>query len=378
MHLGDRMNWPSVSVGAMGKGTRVTWSYIEPIRGKRNWVRLDAHVNLAEKHGVRYLQTAGGSPCWAAPVTLRGQCTPNADGHLAFNGMVENLRDWDDFMTAMVGRYAGRIDYELWNEPDHNFDGTTADLVILTRHAYNIIRSIDPSATIVAPSFVNAGKLAAYYAAGGVRTIDVNSLHGYPAPDNDIAETIQSFLTLPFLQVFSDFGINNKPLWDTEGSWGDESAGAIKDPDRQVAFVARDYLLHWSFGFSRFYWYLWEDNPGGWGFLLDASSNTLRPAAIVYQQVYIWMNGATMARPCSRNGSADAYHAIYTCDLIRAGGYQARAVWNTDGRSAYTAPNQYVTYRDLEGKVHEILKDHRVVIGPEPVLLQSARASDRP
>ena len=336
MHVGDAMNWPTVSIGAMGKGTRVTWSYIEPIQGTRDWTRLDAHVDLAQAHGARYLQALGGCPCWAAPVSLQGQCTPDANGNLAFQGMVNNIQDWDNFVTAMVNRYKGKIDYELANEPDNYFTGTAANMVTLTTHAYNLIRSIDPAAIIVAPSYVNASNLDAYYAAGGVKTIDVNSLHGYPATNNDIAETIQGFLTLPFRTVFSKYGINNKPLWDTEGSWGNESAGAITDPDLQVAFVARDYLLHWSFGFSRFNWYLWEDASGGWGFLLNSSTNKLRPATTAYQQVYDWMVGATMTQPCSFNGT-DGYHAVYTCDLTRSGGYQARVVWNTDGDSAYTA-----------------------------------------
>src|SRR5205807_3858372 len=77
MHVGDAMNWPAVSIGAMGKGTRVTWSYIEPIQGTRDWTRLDAHVDLAQAHGARYLQALGGCPCWAAPVSLQGQCTPD-------------------------------------------------------------------------------------------------------------------------------------------------------------------------------------------------------------------------------------------------------------------------------------------------------------
>jgi hypothetical protein len=365
MHLGDPMHWPTVSIGSMGKATRVTWSYVEnPSKGVFRWARMDAAVALAQSHGFRYLQALGGCPCWAAPVSLQGQCVPNADGFSAFAGMVNNIADWDAFITAQVNRYKGKIDYELLNEPDNFFTGTTANLVTLTQHAFDIIRAIDPSALIVGPSFVNATNLDAYYAAGGVRTIDANSTHGYPNTSNDLAESITGFLTLPFRTVFAKYGIGSKPLWDTEGSWGNESAGATTDPDLQVAFVSRYLLLHWSMGYSQFNWYMWEGNPGGWGVLLGS---TLRPAATAYQQTYNWMVGATMAAPCTGAG----YTSVYACDLTRPGGYQARVVWKSDGPATYVAPNQYTNYTDLLGSKFPIVA-HQVSIGRKPILLGTA------
>src|ERR1019366_8620789 len=105
----------------------------------------------------------------------------------------------------------------------------------------------------------------------------------------------------------------------------------------------RDYLLHWSNGITRFYWYAWDGET--WGALWDRA-NGPNSAAEAYQQVYSWMVGAAMVAPCSLNGGT-LYHAIYTCDLTRSGSYQARAVWNTDGGSTYTAPSQFTQYRDL-------------------------------
>jgi hypothetical protein len=198
----------------------------------------------------------------------------------------------------------------------------------------------------------------------------VNSLHGYPDPTNDVAEAIGSFLTPPKQAVFAKYGIQTKPLWDTEGSWGDESAGAITDPDLQMAFVARSFLLHWSLGFSRFIWYMWEDDPGGWGYFLDDQTKILRPAAMAYRQVYNWMVGAILTQPCSVNGGT-VYHAMYTCDFTRSSGYQARAVWNTDGASTYTAPSEFTQYRDLAGNTHSMPSNHQVPIGLKPILLEN-------
>jgi hypothetical protein len=83
------------------------------------------------------------------------------------------------------------------------------------------------------------------------------------------------------------------------------------------------------------------------------------------------MNGATMPQPCSINGAASPYHAVYTCDLTRNGGYEATAVWNTDASSTYTAPGQYVHYRDLQGNVFDVPTNHQVTIGQKPILLEN-------
>ena len=373
MHLGFRMNWPTVSVGAMGKGTGVSWPYIEPSKGSYDWTRLDAHVQLAQNHGVHYLAALGGCPCWAAPRAAQPSCNTLYTGQKNWNGMVNNIQDWDNFTTALVthlkNKFPAVVDYELWNEPDQGFTGTIADMVMLTTHAYNIIRSIDPTAKIVAPSYTHSENLDAYYAAGGVKDIDVNSLHGYPAPTNDVAEAIGGFLSVPYRAVLIKYGIQNKPLWDTEGSWGNESVGAIEDSNLQVAFVARYYLLHWSNGFTRLNWYIWEDSPGGWGFLLNSLTHTLSPTAIAFQQTYNWMVGATMPSPGCVIVSGSGYNAVWTCPLTRSGGYKALAVWNAAGPSSYTPAPGYIQYRDLAGGVTPVTGP--ITIGLQPVLLET-------
>ena len=176
--------------------------------------------------------------------------------------MVTDIRDWDAFITALATRYKGKLIYELWNEPDtKHWTGTVADMVLLTSHMFKIIRSIDPEAVIISPSG-EAPYMDKFYAVGGVRTVDVVSLHGYPDPKNAVPETIGGFLSVPMKAVMAKYGLSQKPLWDTEGSWGDTNSSAITDPDLQAAFVARDYLLHWSNGIHRFYWYTWDGELG--------------------------------------------------------------------------------------------------------------------
>jgi hypothetical protein len=368
MHVIDDRDWPTVPFNALGKVPGVGWSAIEQTKGVYNWALLDQLVNTASSHGVSSFYAAGGVPPWAA--ANQSTCHSGVWGS-SCTSTVANMQDWVNFMTELVSRYKGRIQvYELWNEPQNSFTGTYAEMAALTQQEYNIIRSIDPSATILAPSMVSYGYayLDNYFAAGGPRGIDALAIHTYPDPTNDLAEAITGSMTTAIRTVMSKYGLSGKAIWDTEGSWGNTGSGAITDPALRAAFVARSYLLHWSMGITRFYWYAW-DSPN-WG-TLWSSTGAPSAAAIAYGQVYNWMIGATMAQPCSLNGATSSYHAIITCDLTRSGGYQARVVWNTDGNSTYVAPNQFTLYRDLNGNTHSVPSNQGVPIGVQPILLEN-------
>lgn len=152
------------------------------------------------------------------------------------------------------------------------------------------------------------------------------------------------------------YGMQNKPLWATEGGhWG----RLALSPDEQAAFVGRIEMLFWSWGVARHYWYSWGDPT--WGALWD-QTNGYHPGAKAYQNVHEWMVGAVMEKPCSESQS------IWTCGFARPGGYEGLAVWNTSGPSIYTAPSQYTQYRDLDGNVFAVRAS--VSIGPKPILLE--------
>ena len=81
------------------------------------------------------------------------------------------------------------------------------------------------------------------------------------------------------------------------------------------------------------------------------------------------MVGARMVGPCSMNGGT-IYSATYTCDLVRDGGYSARAVWNTVGDTKFVVPSTYTQYRDLGGLVHAVPTNRSITIGKKPILLE--------
>lgn len=371
MHLANVADFPTGYVGALGKASAVYWPFIERQRGTYDWSRLDAWSQAAQAKNVPFYFSNDYVPRWAAADT--STCSSTIMGVTICTSGVANIQDWDDFITALVTRYRGKIQiYELWNEPDNYFTGTIADMVTLTNHMANIVRARDPEALIVAPSAGDASWLDSYWAAGGVKNFDIAATHDYPDPTNPVAESICAFRSLPLKSLLVKYGIQT-PIWDTEGSWGGLSS--LSDPDLEAAYVARNALLHWACGVPRYYWYAWDGQYPYWG-MLWSSQNGLDEAGVAYESVYVWMDGASMPNSCLMNGGPipeppALFHGVYTCDLTRPGGYQAQAVWNTDGSSSFTAPAQFTQYRDLTGQTYPIPSNHEVTIGNKPILLEN-------
>jgi hypothetical protein len=159
-------------------------------------------------------------------------------------------------------------------------------------------------------------------------------------------------------------GLSAKPLWDTESSWAGDGKLGTPDLSQQVGFVAKDYLLHWSEGVSRFVWYAY-DGGTTWGELWDPISGA-SPAAGSYGETYRWLVGATLTRPCSEDSTG-----VWICGLSRPGGYSAEAMWDSKANQVVSVPDRYVEYRDLAGVVHRI-DDHSVIVGSQPILLETS------
>jgi hypothetical protein len=138
------------------------------------------------------------------------------------------------------------------------------------------------------------------------------------------------------------------------------------------------YLLHWSAGVERVFWYQYNNTENGTLWLANPDPHqrnapgTLLDAGIAYQQVYKWMVGATMEGPCAVNGTT------WTCQFSRPGGYVAEAVWDTSqtcnrgvcSTINYNAEPQFTNYSTLYGKNQKI-QGGKVPIGAKPVLLQN-------
>lgn len=186
------------------------------------------------------------------------------------------------------------------------------------------------------------------------------AFHGYCDAKAELVVSVVS----NFRRVFAAHGQEAKPLWNTEAGWG--QAPSMK-ADQQSAFIVKYYLLQWSMGVDRSYWYSY-DSELGWGTLWTAAAGLLKPG-ISYGQVRTWMTGAMMKEPCARQAGAEA---IWTCHLERPNGYQAMAIWTSGSAGfsdTYKPPAGFTQYRDAHGDMHRIV-DGVVRIGTMPILLE--------
>ena len=284
------------------------------------------------------------------------------------------MQDWDDFVRALVTRYAGRIEaYEIWNEVNSEqfYTGDLATMKIMQQHAYAIIKSVDPAATVLSPSFVGGGTRALhrFLADGAGPYLDAVAVHLYPYPVGDpVPEMVGPWIDA-YRSYMTEFGIGNKPIWNTEFSWGENKY--LPHADDQAGYVARAYLYNLSKGIARSYWYAYDNDS--WGTLRLANSGnpgTITAAGYAFKSVYNWTVGAIMDRPCARDAKG-----VWTCGLTRPGGYSALIAWSDRGPSSTPAAG-YDKYRDLAGETVPITAAV-VPIGKMPVLLERPAARHR-
>lgn len=367
--------WPTMPIWGLrlwDSGTN--WEQINTASGVYDWTTLDDWVSAAASHNAYLVYTFGATPTWASsnPTDTTcdygpGTCWPPDDLNSDGTGTDQH---WIDFVTA-IAEHAPTIGrWEMWNTPHdtNQWKGTNAQLVRMVEDARPIILKYISWAKIVSPAngqlnyvYPNANctmadKMGGYLAAGLGKYIDIMALHTYytTVPEN-IVPVIQCYQS-----IMATYGVSSLPLWSTEGAWGTDAE--LPSATDQAGFVARLYLLLWSNGVVRHYWYNWDDSSTG-TLEVNGVANT---AGIAYAQVESWMSGRTMNTLCSENGSG-----IWTCGFSGSNGYASQAVWYPGGSASYTAPSQYIDYLDLSGVKHTITKGATITVGTEPILLQN-------
>jgi len=350
---------------------------LNPSAGTYKWDYIDLWIDAAKSHGVSdILYTFGRVPQWASSLPDQTTCgsragdnAPPSDLNSDGNGTDQV---WRNFVTALVTHAAGRIRYwELWNEPSYCgfWTGTNDQMVRMAKDAYQIIHSIDPNAVVLSPapagpvSYPPSIWMGPYLAAGGGNYADVISFHGPdplsgPATAEDVVPVVRGLR-----KVMESYGVASKPLWDTEGNWG--TSANISDPQQQAAFLARYYILHCSLGVQRLYWYGW--NNDSFGTLWDRP-HRLRPAGLAYEQVFKWMVGSRVTRPCTADRDA-----TWICELNNG---ESRIMWRAGTVHSTTAPYPSQSVEDIRGNVQ--WASNALEVGPSPIMVRRQRSNLSP
>lgn len=376
------------------------------LSGTPHFISSDASNSVCD-----YASTANGS-C-GVPTDIATSCT-NVDGlHDCDTGVTGTNQTWRSFIYALANHlstlsgstYATVSYFEIWNEFTRgagSWEGTDAQMVRMAQDAKCILLGtgtitatsetctaghmgvasvgVMSGAQITTPSNASMGtssnitKYGTYLGtSGAIGAATIAAVHTYPWASSSTCcsspELLPGYFSTANGQITGAGG--SQPLWTTEGSWGlDGTNLSTSDFD---GFVVRYYLLGWAAGFSRMYWYQYDN--AGWGTLWYAngshgcgsSSGCLTSTGTAYQQVYSWMVGATMSVPCTNSGT------VWHCDFTRTSppGYTARVVWDTGGSSSYTpTPSAFIRYRDLAGGFNTL--GATVTIGKKPILLEGS------
>jgi hypothetical protein len=327
--------WPTVPVGSIRLwDNETTWSSIEKVQNQFDWTKLDNAVSNAKKNGVNdILMVLAGTPAWASDDPASGGVAGVLPGAA---GMPKDLADWDDWVTQVVTRYKGQITaYQPWNEANLTTfsTGTPKEMATLTKRAYDIIKRIDPSATVVAPSTGTrlGGPFKKFYPAYLAELkalgwpVDVWSAHTYPASLGTPVD--RAVLARLYLATLAAAGAPDKPIWDTENNFGLAGPGPT-NPDQDIvdaraaSWTARTYLDALRLGFSRVYWYAWGPENDLVGIQMYSGT----PAATAYKTLQTWIVGSTFV---GCKGTANV-----TCRFSKAG-VISKIVWPESGRGAF-------------------------------------------
>lgn len=358
-HAASDGAWPAVSFGGWRVwDAGVSWPQLEPQRGKWDFSLLDQYVAIAAERQVDILLTLGLTPRWASsrPDEPSGYGNGNA-------APPSNIADWEKYVLAIATRYKGVIHtYEIWNEPNAkaSFTGSVDTMVLLARTAYHILKTVDPTITVVSPSGTadtGLGWLQTFISHHGCEYSDVIGYHFYvtPAPPETMMPLIQSVQRLIHTSLCAD-----KPLWNTESGWSRPKH--FETAEEAGGYLIRTYLLNWLMGVRRCYWYAWDNHNWSTLDLTSPIDNRMTNAGAAYGIVRQWMLGATLSS-CMRD-----YLGTWICYLDRNGSTNA-VIWCDKGRRDFVLPAHWHMREasDWKGRVSNATAS--LAIGPAPILL---------
>ena len=364
----ERGVWPTINFGSLRLWDNATsWTNIETSKGVFDWTNLDRAVSNANQNGVTdFLMVLSGTPTWATnqrnPISLPA---PNA------SGVPANMADWDDWVRAVATRYKGQItNYQPWNEANLKtfYTGTPAQMADLTKRAHDIIKSIDPSATIVSPSTglrLN-GALQRFYPKflqelkARNWPVDVWSAHTYP---NSLGTTNdRRKLANTWIDLLKAAKAPNLPLWDTENNYGLGGPGTdFPEQDikgsKAASWTAVTYLDALRLGISRVYIYQWGPYNDLWGIQYKDGA----PGAIAMNTLQKWIVGTTY------KGCKEAKRKV-TCKFRTSDGIN-QIVYSETRKKKFKVAKRYKQMCQLDGTCSAV-PANRKVRTKSPVLLK--------
>ena len=152
MHDHDPLSWPDAPVGSLRAwDAGVTWREIETAPGAFDFSRLDAIVETGKANDSDVLLVLGQTPAFHA----KDPASESFYGEGAFSP--PRLGAWKRYVPEVAERYADEpVALQVWNETNVSgfWSGTPAQMATLTKATYDVLATVSPRPTLVAPALV--------------------------------------------------------------------------------------------------------------------------------------------------------------------------------------------------------------------------------
>ncbi|MGI5176150.1 helix-turn-helix domain-containing protein [Dactylosporangium sp. CA-152071] len=366
---------PGFTTGAVRLWDSETgWSRVNPARDRFDWTILDRLVEGAAAARLPVLYTMGGTPAWAAPNGKRSVYPDNAK-----SSPPDDLAVWDAYVSALVGRYKGRIAaYELWvlANDARMYTGSVETLVEMTRRGSAIIRATDPAATVVCPGMGNLWSaegqqvLREFARLGGYEYCHAAAVKLHQRSPEDPPETMLE-LTTQIDRLFHEAGLH-PPLWNTGTTYAIPLEGQL-DRARARDYAVRFYLvglLARTTNLHRMYFYNW----GGTKIpiVLQADEGEPTEAALAVQQLQRWLAGAQI-RSCGHGQPAGLPQHAWQCEFVvptPAGNRRAVIRWTHTGSVRLHAEATAEALLRLDGTTEPLAGGAELTLTETPVMIR--------
>lgn len=200
-------------------------------------------------------------------------------GLLLFTGNDRGHDGWKSYVQSVVSHYGSEITaWEIMNEPDNYLNG--ADYTVYLKEARDIIRSINPNATIVLGGITSRVQTPTFWnqvaQAGGWEAFDVAGLHVYHSGNPEKVNFGGGDLLAEYDRAITALKKNGggKKIWITETGYLASENGN----ENQANWLARTVIMSSSVSAIEkiFIYRLYDDSVATYG--LTGSDFTPRPA----------------------------------------------------------------------------------------------------
>ncbi|MEV7552887.1 helix-turn-helix domain-containing protein [Amycolatopsis sp. NPDC089917] len=359
---------PAFRVGSVRLwNTRTRWQNLEPSRGRYDWKTLDRLVTGARGAGLPVTLTFGGTPSWASPNSPKSVFTDDSRA-----GPPDDLADWDRFVRAVAEQYRGRITaYELWDLANHRdfFTGSMADLAEMTRRASQVIKAVDPAATVVCPSMGELWDPAAFDGLrrfarlGGYDHCDAAAVKLAPRNDSDPPETMLP-LAEEIEKALQEAGAGIR-LWST-GSAYDVNRQRSVDADRGARHAVRFFLSGLYAQYRRMYFYNW--GSAKIPIVLQPAGGPPTKAARHVDRLHHWLAGSRI-HACGQGRAAGLPEHLWQCRFDQ-GGRTFLIWWTIDRSERIPVASGATAVEHLDGTGEAVTAGAEVTVTGSPILLR--------